>query len=765
MFIRITLLTVGLLLGLGQTSVAAKKKPPKPAVKPRFDDPEIPFRMAPMPPASRSIAVSVLPDLHLAFDTENARTHTVWTGKGLHLLGPQYSYSKRPFISTNDANVAWTMPPWSPWSEDQPTSEPSPISTRYRAISTKGGRTAFHYDLLLANGDDVLVRETPRGVHTAGRSWLIREIEIGPAKEDLWFAVHSEFGVTPAITADGFQFPGRLMTTVAGHREGDLSRQSFAADYTEEVYTEKGAEEGNPTVRRKGRLHTVWLRIRSHTSPQTISLATYAGADTPPADHARKVLEHSSRPKPDAPPAVLSAHSGFVFSRASTKSYRVEPFPLPKELELLVTGMDFLPNGDLAVSTWPGDICIVRQPASPRTSTATYTRFATGLCEPMGLVVKDGEIYVGMKNELARVSDTDGNGRADLVERVRADWSYTGHYNAFSYGPVLDRNGDFVLANAGHSGRWDARYTGWAFRVAANGRKTTPICSGLREPNGLGVFGPERDIFVTDNQGSWIGECRLDHIAPGKFHGHPSGWPAKREDYGKPGKMDPPAVWFPYTLAKSTSDIAEIPEGFGPFTGQLLVGDFQNALVMRVMLEKVGGEYQGAVWPFLKNFSAGVNRLAFGPDKRLYVGGCQRTWASIAPQEAALDRVSFTGQAPFEIKSVHARPDGFELEFTEPVDPDTAGDPASYDMLQYTLLYRQKYGSPQIDHAGKENSATAIDVTGATVFGQNRKVRLIVSGWKTGFVTMVRGLDVRSARGEKLAHNTFWYTLNQMPND
>jgi len=424
--------------------------------------------------------------------------------------------------------------------------------------------------------------------------------------------------------------------------------------------------------------------------------------------------------------------------------------------------MAFLPSGDLAVATWLGDVYLIHHPTGDPAK-MRFTRFATGLCEPMGIAVKDGAIFVGMKNELAHLIDLDQDGIADRIERVNADWTYTGHYNAFSYGPVIDRHGNFILANAGHSGRWDARYTGWAFRVSPDGARLTPICDGLREPNGLGVFGPERDLFATDNQGNWIGACRLNHLRPGSFHGHPSGWPSKRELYGKPRPMDPPAVWFPYKLARSTTDIVEITDNaFGPFKGQLLVGDFQNALVTRVMLEKVDGQYQGAVWPFLKRFSSGVNRLVYGPDHRLYVGGCQRTWASIAPKEAAIERVSFTGKAPFEVKEVHARPDGFELTFTQPVAPDTvAAD--SWDVLQYRLKYHQAYGSPEYDHEGRKDSATPIEVTGATLSPDATRLRLRVKGWKTGYVTMVRSLDARDRSGRKLANNTFWYTLNRLP--
>ncbi|MGB0580229.1 MAG: hypothetical protein ACPGVU_11055 [Limisphaerales bacterium] len=741
------LLIITLMAALALSAQAAKK--PKPIVKPRFDDASIPFRMAPMPAASRSITVPLAPNLHLAFDTVNCRTHTVWSGKGLHLLGPQYSRSKRPFISTNGAPVLWTMPPWSPWSDESPMGEPAPISVDYKSVETKDGHVTFRYRLLAGAKDHVEVLETPFALDDNGKAAVGRQLEVGPCSVDLWFAAHS--GFEPAERIKTHVKIGPLRVIAPRH---SITLVSQNLNYHEEVYSETGAEKGNHSIERKGKMATAWVKIPARK--ETAALIITTTHESAP--------EYAAPLKSDRQLKNIPAARVPGFSMASNPSFRSEALRIPKELEMLVTGMAFMPNGDLAVATWIGDIYLVHNPTGDPAK-MTYTRFATGLCEPMGIAVKEGVMYVGLKNELARIIDDNKDNIADRIERVRADWTYSGHYNAFSYGPVIDRNSNFVLANAGHSGRWDARYTGWAFSIAPiKSHKLTPICDGFREPNGIGVFGPDRDIFVSDNQGNWIGACRLNHVRKGSFHGHPSGWPSKKELYGQPRDMDPPAVWFPYKLARSTTDIVEITDdGFGPFKGQLMVGDFQNAIVTRVALEKVDGEYQGAVWPFLKRFSSGVNRIVYGPDHRLYVGGCQRTWASIAPKEAAIERVSFTGKVPFEVKTVNARPDGFKLTFTEPVNPETAGDPESYDVLQYMLKYHQPYGSPEFDHNGKKDSATAIEVVGADVSQDNLSVHLRVKGWKTGYVTMVRSLDARNKAGKKLVNNTFWYTLNRLP--
>ena len=94
-------------------------------VTPHYDPPDQPFRMAPMPQSTRSIVVPLATNLHLAFDTALLRTHTVWSGRGLALLGPQYGLPKSPFISTNDGTVLWTMPPVFPWAVGKLPEEPA----------------------------------------------------------------------------------------------------------------------------------------------------------------------------------------------------------------------------------------------------------------------------------------------------------------------------------------------------------------------------------------------------------------------------------------------------------------------------------------------------------------------------------------------------------------------------------------------------------------------------------------------------------------
>jgi len=810
-------------------AVAADKKPAKPAgaaakpkriSAPRHDPPDISFRRAPMSDAVRSVHIPLATNLHVAFDTELLRTHVAWEGGTLNLWGTPYHQGKDRFYCDFEGRVLWTMPPVFPWSvgklPNKDLTSP-PKGARFLGISTKGmsqkqldenlavhvafsrerntnqltrsatpdailaAQTVLLYELPLPGDRTVLVHEI---ISRQLGNWIIRRFEVAPCSEDLWFLAHAERdGELNKANARGSVNVIRkqdklriLFLGMVGAKQSNLDvrfvSRTQAGSYESVIWTEVKNESVPEHKIVTGTEARVYLKIPAHSDPLAVEVMTeilpkesedlsvinwsIVSPDIDFATSSRPQLNH--RP----PVAVFPGEKGFLLP-AGDETYRIERFPVPKEIELGVTGMDFLPNGDLAICTWLGDVYVVEKPTGAPAA-ATYRRFARGLCEPGGLKVIDGDIYIVQKQELTRLRDTDGNGEADLFECITQDWGFTGNYHDFSFGPALDRDGNFHVFRIGAHGRYEVPYMGWDIVVSRDGRSVTPFCSGLRSPDGFGTY--QGDLFMTENQGNWIGAGKLNHLQPGRFYGYPSSVPAPREQHDRPTNFDPPAVWFPYAkLSKSASGIETIPDDrFGPFKGQMLVGEFQNALVTRVFLEKVNGEWQGCVWPFAKGFQSGVNRLSYGPDGRLYVGGLKNAaWAAVAPKDFSLDRVSFTGKVPFEIKEVRARRDGFELTFTQPVDPAAAGKADNWDVSQYRYEYHAKYGSPEYDFDGKPDSASEVKVLAAVVSPDKLRVTLKLDGWRAGYVAAIRALDVTNADGKPLRHETCWYTLNQIP--
>ena len=120
--------------------------------------------------------------------------------------------------------------------------------------------------------------------------------------------------------------------------------------------------------------------------------------------------------------------------------------------------------------------------------------------------------------------------------------------------------------------------------------------------------------------------------------------------------------------------------------------------------------------------------VRFGKDGSLFVGGTNRGWGSRGPKPFAIERLVWTGKVPFEIHEMHAKPDGFELTFTKPIDPATAGKVESYKMKTFTYIYQAEYGSPEVDRHDAEDHA------GVTVGQDGKSVRLYVDGLQEGHI-------------------------------
>ncbi len=466
-----------------------------------------------------------------------------------------------------------------------------------------------------------------------------------------------------------------------------------------------------------------------------------------------------------------------------TDFYKLISLPVPEDVVLEVGGMATLPDGGLAICTRRGEVWLVSNPYISGSDRPTYKRFATGLHEPLGLAYHDGDIYVSQRSEVTRLRDTDGDGRADAYDNVFS-WPLSGNYHEYSYGPTFLPNGNMLVTlNVGWSNSLGhgvslVPWRGWTLEITPDG-KMTPFAAGMRSPAGY-ALNAANDFFYTENQGDWVGSGRITHVEKGNFVGNAESlrWtdlpdsplhlkPQDVPNTGEPlydvakrfPQLKAPAVWLPHgILGISTSGmLADNTVGqFGPFTGQFFVGDQGQSILSRLDFEKVNGEYQGVVFPFREGFSSGVLRMVWGHDASMFVGMTSRGWSSTGKELFSLQRVVWTGRLPFEMKTIHAMPDGFEIEFTMPVDPTLATDPASYKVTGFNYKYHSTYGSPVINRAG-------CPIRGIIVSPDGLKARLVVDSLRLGYIHEITAPGVRSVAGRALLHPVGYYTLNNIP--
>jgi azurin len=425
-------------------------------------------------------------------------------------------------------------------------------------------------------------------------------------------------------------------------------------------------------------------------------------------------------------------------------------------------------------------VWLIENPSSSNGGQPHYTRFAQGMHEALGLAYRDGALYATQRSELTRLRDLDGDGRADRYETVYS-WPLSGNYHEYSFGPVFSPKGDmFVTLNLAWIGYGESfvKWRGWMLQLDKDG-KMTPFATGFRSPSSFG-YNLEGDLFYAENQGDWVGSGGISHVEKGDFMGNPKGLKWSGEpgsgvtltvndipDTGEPkfevAKRVPhlktPAVWFPHTiLGISTSAIlVDSTRGaFGPFAGQLFVGDQGQSKIMRVYLEKVKGVYQGVVFPFREGFQSGVFSQVWGKDGSMYVGQTSRGWGATGRAPYALQRLVWTGKTPFEALKMEARPDGFEIFFTAPVDRAAAGDPASYKVNSFIYKYHHIYGSPPINQMSH-------DVRSVVVSPDGKRARIVVDSLRQGYIHEIKMTGVKSAGGAPLLHDFGYYTVNRIP--
>jgi glucose/arabinose dehydrogenase len=458
--------------------------------------------------------------------------------------------------------------------------------------------------------------------------------------------------------------------------------------------------------------------------------------------------------------------------------YKLESLPIPAEAFLEAGGLEVMPDGRLAVSSRRGEIWMFDSPLAKDVESIDANLYARGLHEVLGLASRSGWLYCIQRGELTRMKDTNDDGRADIFETVNDEWEINGDYHEYAFSSKFDKNGHlwsvFCLTGSFSS---NVKFRGWCLRLTEDG-KAIPTCSGIRSPGGIG-FNIAGDVFYTDNQGPWNGTCALKWLQPGSFQGHPAGnrWyefapNMKQPTSPKSGsrfhveadkipEYVPAAILFPYNkMGKSASGVeSDISSGkFGPFAGQMFVGDQGHSTIMRCYLEKVNDRYQGACFMFRQGIGSGTLPLLMHKDGAMFVGGTNRGWGSRGVKPYSLERLTWTGKVPFEVHEMRAKPDGFELTFTKPVNAKTAADLASYKMTTYTYIFQSSYGSPEVDH-------TTPKITRAIVASDRKSVRLVVDGLQRGHVHELHMPGVRSDGGYELLHNVGYYTLNYIPKE
>ncbi len=465
----------------------------------------------------------------------------------------------------------------------------------------------------------------------------------------------------------------------------------------------------------------------------------------------------------------------------------------PGGMDMPVGGLDMLSDGRLAVARFDaqtlrgpnptkepnGELWLITNPTSDDPKAITGEKIAEGLFEPSGLAVIDDAIYVSQRSELSKFT-YDKNSKQWIKSVVASGWE-TNDFHQISAGlpwqagPTKDHPGFFYMSRGAGLGKGrnpPNHASVWKIDLSKpNGQNIEVLTGGHRTPNGLGL-NTAGECFVIDNQGHWTPANEINHVQKGHFYGFyvrnnpPNAHPTPFQPDEKDGvtKVTPAAIQLPQDeIGNSPTDLLLFPEGHR-FEGQMALGDMRYGGLNRVFLEEVNGVWQGCAMRFTQGLEAGPNRMVFGPDGSLYVGGIggrhAGTWYWINPKTnkptfGGLERLTPTGENVFEIDHMSATKDGFALHFTQPVAKEWLEDSANYKLEQWTYQPKGHYGGPKVDPHD-------LQATSAVASKDRKSVTLAVPNRKLGHVIKLT-TDPICDQGKAIWSADIWYTLNEIP--
>jgi len=400
----------------------------------------------------------------------------------------------------------------------------------------------------------------------------------------------------------------------------------------------------------------------------------------------------------------------------------VLPVANPWLAQIRPTGLDFFPDGDrMAVCAWDGDVWLVSglkgldQPPATAPPKLVWKRFASGLFQPLGLRIVNGQIHVTCRDQLAVLQDRDQDGEADWYECLNTDHQVTEHFHEFAMGLQTDAEGNFYYAkSARHALPALVPQHGTLLKVARDGSRTEILATGFRAANGV-CLNPDGSFMVTDQEGHWNPKNRINRVVPGRFYGNMFGYHDITD--ARDSAMEPPLCWITNAFDRSPAELLWVDSpAWGSLRGSLLNLSYGYGKIFVVPHEARGDRWQGGLVELpLPSFPTGLIRGRFSPtDGQLYACG-MFAWAGSATQPGGLYRIRATGEDVPVPTTLAVTPRGLKLRFATPLDAGSVQDVEAWAGKIWGLKRSANYGSEHVNERKLEVVAARLLSDGQTV--------------------------------------------------
>jgi cytochrome c2 len=686
----------------------------------------------------RGLILNLGRDSWACFDTELLRLAAVWSGAGVtpEALGPltwQDTHLKtlggQDKLPKPDGDVWLLNGVYPGWQTSAAISldDPRPPETSPEE-SGRGPLPAARFRAVRLGADGVVLEYTVAG--TTIEEWITV-----PAPRRQRAADSSKPASKPLVVQRNFRIaPGpQPLSLVLARKSG--SRAQFASSSSQVTVV---ADEHTWSARVPPRSTVLEFSIAMSSAKRAPKKTTAAA---PPARNTQRW------PQVVTTQAVLASAPG---------PYVMDDIPLPMDnpwrRNLRACDIAFFKDGTAVLSAFDGDIWHARG-LGEKSGAVQWRRFASGLHEPMSLVVRDEEIFVFDRLGIWRLRDTDADGEADVHELFSNVFPQSGETREFANSLKLAPGGAFIVAKGGQQASTLSRLNGSVLRVAPNGQSYTVLGTGFRQPF-AGVHPRTGLVTASDQEGHYTPTTPLYIVKDAEYHGYLSEL-LPREKY--PAPIAEPLTWIPHSVNPSAvSQVWLVGAKLGPLNDALIHVGFNRPELLRVLLNERTARPQAAVVSVLRDFDVpALNATVHPRDGGLYVTGFQLTgWGTTCKRLTGLGRLRYTGAPCTLPRELVPMDKGVLLRFDTALDPATASDPSNYSLETWGYRRTYQYGSPHLKADGTPGQDWVVP-SSAYLSKDGRSVFIGVPGMKP-VMQMRLGWSLAMAGGAKFSETAYF---------
>lgn len=434
---------------------------------------------------------------------------------------------------------------------------------------------------------------------------------------------------------------------------------------------------------------------------------------------------------------------------AYVTDYLTLPIPNPWNRNVRVADIAFFNGKRAAVATFDGDVWIL-DGINKGLKKLKWTRYASGLYEPMSIEIVGKDIYVFGKEGIVVLHDLNRDGVADYYENFSNGMEQSLHSREWAGDMVRAPDGSFFIAKGGIGG---SSQRGSVMRISPDGRRVETFATGLRGPY-LGIH-PEKGILsASDQQGNYVPSTPIVLVNQGDYFGFPTS-PADHER-----EIKGPMAWIPHRVDRSAVSQTWVTGGkMGPLEGNMLHFSFARPGAFRVLVDSTSNAVQGGVSFLQANYPAPTHKGAINPrDGQLYLTGFN-LWGSSSEGVAALLRLRYTGLPLYLPEQFKAGQQGIVLRFGVELDEEQATNPLNFQVKRWNYQRTKQYGSGHFKLDGSPGEE-GLPVFSAHLSEDRKAVFLVVPAMEE--VMQMEVLYGLQADDGRIMDDGFWFTVNEV---